>query len=70
MSKNETNPGRPSATLLACRLYPRTWGRGVSYLSGRLGEVRVLVMPKPPMQEGDHSHLMLFTAAPEREAER
>jgi hypothetical protein len=56
--------------LLACRLYARTSGRGTPYLAGRLGCLRLLIMPKREGEAGDHSHTLLFAEASRREGEQ
>jgi hypothetical protein len=37
---------------------------------GRLGGMRVLVMPKRDADEGDHTHALLLAEAPQREGDR
>lgn len=56
--------------LPACKLYARTSGKGTSYLVGRLGGLRVLVMPKREAEAGDHTHTLLLAEAPQREGDR
>jgi hypothetical protein len=66
-----------SALLQAARLWERTSARGTRYMSGRLGGVRVVIMPNRDFAEDDaansHTHILYFqdgsTAAP-RPAER
>jgi hypothetical protein len=70
MRDNGQNQNRGGAMLLACKLYARTSGRGTSYLMGRLGGMRVLVMPKRDADEGDHTHTLLLAEAPQREGDR
>jgi hypothetical protein len=70
MPNNETNPGRSGAMLAACRLYPRTSSKGAPYQIGRLGALRVLVLPKREGEAGDHSHVLMLAEAPLREADR
>ena len=69
MRDNPTNTPRGGAMLPAARLWTRTSGKGPNYLAGRLGGVRVLVMPKRDGEEGDHSHVLLFAEAPARDGE-
>jgi hypothetical protein len=56
-------PNRGGVMLAACRLFSRTSGKGTPYLVGRLGALRVLVMPKREGEAGDHSHTLLFAEA-------
>lgn len=44
-------------------LYQRKSARGTEYLSGRIGALRVLVMPKRAEEEGEHSHVLLVAAS-------
>ena len=55
--------------LPATRLWRRKSAKGVDYLAGRLGGLRVLIMPRREGEEGDHSHVMLFAEAPPRDTE-
>jgi len=68
MRDNQTNP-RGGAMLPVARLWSNTSGKGTTYLAGRLGGVKVLVMPRREGEEGDHSHTLLFAEAPARDAE-
>jgi hypothetical protein len=56
--------------LVACKLYPRTSGAGRPYLVGRLGGLRLLVLPKREGEPDDHSHTLFLAEAPQREGER
>ncbi len=67
---NETRPNAGGAMLPACKLYSRTSAKGASYLMGRLGALRVLVMPRRDGEAGEHSHVLLLAEAPQREGER
>jgi hypothetical protein len=58
---------RNGAMLTAARLWRKTSAKGVDYLTGRLGGVRVLVMPRREGDDGDHSHVLLFADAPQRD---
>ncbi len=60
------NRGRGGALLPAAKLWRRTTARGADYLAGRLGGVKVLVMPKREGEDGDHSHVLCFADAGER----
>jgi hypothetical protein len=66
----EGDTPRGSAMLPACRLFAKTSGKGRSYLMGRLGGLRVLVMPKREAESGDHSHVLLLAEAQQWEADR
>ena len=69
MRENDSNTrGRGSALLPAARLWRRTRARGAGYLSGRLGGVKVLVMPKREGEDGDHTHVLFFAEAPQRDS--
>ena len=52
-----------SAMLTAARLWRKTSAKCIDYLTGRLGGVRMVVMPK---RDGDHSHIPLFADVPQR----
>jgi hypothetical protein len=48
----------------ACRLWKKQSAAGQSYLAGRLGGLRVLVMANKERQsDQDHTHVLLITAA-------
>jgi len=53
-----------SPLLQAARLWERTSAKGVRYMSGRLGGVKVLIMPNRDYVEGDqangHTHILFF----------
>jgi aromatic ring-cleaving dioxygenase len=66
----EGDTPRGSAMLPACRLFAKTSGKGRSYLMGRLGGLRVLVMPKREAEAGDHTHVLMLAEAPQREGNR
>jgi hypothetical protein len=61
-----------SPLLQAVRLWERTSGRGTRYMSGRLGGVKVVILPNRGHVEGDpvnsHTHTLFFqdgsTSAP------
>ena len=67
-----------SAPLLqAARLWERTSAKGTRYMQGRLGGVKVLIMPNRDFVEGDqangHTHILFFqdgSATAPRPAER
>ncbi|MCW8086608.1 hypothetical protein [Sabulicella glaciei] len=70
MPTDYRNTGQGGALAPACKLYRRTSAKGVHYLMGRLGGLRVLVMPKRDGEDGEHSHTLLIGAAPERDEGR
>jgi hypothetical protein len=53
--------------LAAARLWRRTSARGVDYLAGRLGGLKIIVMPRRDSEPGDHSHTLMFAEAPQRQ---
>jgi hypothetical protein len=61
-----------SPLLQAARLWERTSARGTRYMAGRLGGVRVVILPNRDYVEGDqvngHTHTLFFqdgsTSAP------
>lgn len=63
---NNATPRSGGAMLPAAKLWRRVSGRGVEYLAGRLGGVRVLILPKRGGEPGDHTHTLLFAEAPTR----
>jgi hypothetical protein len=65
MRDDGQNPNRGGVMLLACKLFPRTSGRGTDYLVGRLGGLRVLIMPKRDAEAGDHTHVLMLAEAPQ-----
>jgi hypothetical protein len=56
--------GNSSALLQAARLWERTSAKGTRYMSGRLGGVKVVIMPNRDFIEGDtansHTHIVYF----------
>ncbi len=55
----------PSIT--ACKLWEKTSAKGLKYMAGRIGGIRVTVMPNRDRQsEDDPSHVLLFSEAPSR----
>jgi len=53
-----------SPLLQAARLWERTSGKGTRYMSGRLGGVKVVILPNRDFTEGDpansHTHVLFF----------
>jgi hypothetical protein len=70
MRDDAQNPNRGGAMLLACKLYSRTSSAGRPYLLGRLGGLRLLVLPKRDAEAGDHTHVLMLAEAPQREGEQ
>jgi hypothetical protein len=70
MPTDRQNDTRSGPMLAACKLYPRTSGRGTPYLLGRIGGLRLLVLPKREGEGGDHSHTLFLAEAPQREGEQ
>ncbi|WP_156878479.1 hypothetical protein [Roseomonas gilardii] len=53
--------------IVACNLYPKRRERdGAGYLAGRLGGMRVMIMPKLDGDEGEHSHVLMLAEIAER----
>jgi hypothetical protein len=56
--------GHSSALLQAAKLWEKTSGKGTRYMQGRLGGVKVLIMPNRDYVEGDqangHTHILFF----------
>jgi len=58
---------RNSRLLRAARLWAKTSKAGTPYMIGRLGGVRVMVMPNRDRQtDRDPTHVLLVGPAPER----
>lgn len=57
---------RPASPLLpACKLWQKASRSGTVYYVGRLGGLRVLVLPNSRREtDGDHTHTMMFAEAP------
>jgi len=66
MRDDPQTPTRSGAMLAACKLYSRTSSAGRPYLVGRLGGLRILILPRREGEAGDHSHTLLFAEAPQR----
>jgi hypothetical protein len=66
--RDET-PTSGGAMLPACKLYSRTSAKVTPYLVGRLGGLRVLVMPSRETG-GEHTHELLLAEAPQRDGDR
>lgn len=53
-----------SPLLQAARLWERTSGKGTRYMSGRLGGVKVVILPNRDYVEGNsvngHTHILFF----------
>jgi hypothetical protein len=70
MRDDGQNPNRSGPMLAACKLYSRTSSAGRPYLLGRLGNLRLLVLPKREGEGGDHSHTLFLAEAPQPEADK
>lgn len=46
--------------LKAGGLWAKTSAKGGRYLTGRLGGVKVLILPKREDEDGDHTHTLFF----------
>jgi hypothetical protein len=58
---------RGGPMLTATRLWQRTSAKGTTYFAGRLGGLKVVVMPRRDGEEGDHTHVLMFAEAPSRD---
>jgi hypothetical protein len=67
MRDDRLTDNRGGPMLVACRLYSRVSTKGTSYLLGRLGNLRLLVLPKRQDEVGEHTHALLLTEAPQQE---
>ena len=57
----------PSIT--ACRLWEKTSGKGTTYITGRMGNVRITILPNRDRKtDADPTHVLLFGEAPSRDA--
>ena len=61
------NRDRGGPMLTAAKLWRRTSAKGTDYLTGRLGGVKVIILPRRDGEEGDHNHVMLFAEPTPRE---
>ena len=58
-----------SQLLRLCGLWERTSARGTTYLTGRIGSAKVLIMPnRDAGAEDELSHLMFLTPAADKSA--
>lgn len=58
-NSSNDNTRRGGALIPAAKLWRRESAKGGAYLAGRLGGLRVLVMPKREGDDGDHSHVLM-----------
>jgi hypothetical protein len=65
MRDDQQNDTRSGPMLVACKLYPRTSGAGRPYLVGRLGGLRILILPRREGEAGEHSHVLMLAEAPQ-----
>jgi hypothetical protein len=70
MREDAQNPNRSGAMLAACKLYSRTSSAGRPYLVGRLGGLRILILPRREGEVGEHTHALLLTEAPQHGGEQ
>ncbi|MBU8541604.1 hypothetical protein [Falsiroseomonas tokyonensis] len=56
-----------SGLLEACRLWRKVSAKGTEYLTGRLGGVKVTILPRRADAEGDHTHVMFFSEPSKRQ---
>jgi hypothetical protein len=70
MRDDRLTDNRGGPMLVACKLFPRTSGKGTPYLLGRIGALRVLVMPKREGDAGEHTHVLMLAEAPQPEADK
>jgi hypothetical protein len=63
MARDDVGQRKGSPLLPACKLYQKTSANGRGYLIGRLGGLRVLIMPKRDNEEGEHTHNLLLSEA-------
>ncbi|WP_424139094.1 hypothetical protein [Roseomonas chloroacetimidivorans] len=75
MTRNNNSTGqrqgqRQNAPLLpACRLYRKNNSTtGAPFLIGRLGGLRVLILPNGEGEEGEHTHNLLIGEAAQRDS--
>ncbi len=61
------NRDRASPMLAAAKLWRRTSAKGTSYLTGRLGGLKVVILSRRDGEEGDHSHVLMVAEAPPRD---
>lgn len=70
--------GYSSPLLQAAKLWEKTSGKGTRYMQGRLGGVKVVILPNRDFVEGDpangHTHVLFFqdgsSTAPRPAADR
>ncbi|TPG49558.1 hypothetical protein EAH89_21350 [Roseomonas nepalensis] len=67
MREQSTPTPKGGALLPACRLYRKASAKGAPYLMGRLGGLRVLILPKRDGEEGEHTHNLLLAEATQRD---
>lgn len=54
----------------AGRLYAKVSAKGTEYFTGRLGGLKLLVLPKKSDDAGEHSHVLMVTAPTGRDGGR
>jgi hypothetical protein len=70
MRDDRLTDNRGGPMLVACKLFPRTSGKGTPYLLGRIGALRVLIMPKREGEAGEHTHVLMLAEAPQQEGKQ
>jgi hypothetical protein len=70
MRDDRLTDNRGGPMLVACKLFPRTSGAGRPYLVGRLGGLRILILPRREGEAGAHSHVLMLAEAPQPEADK
>ncbi len=64
MANNEYGP-----SVTAARLWEKTSAKGTTYLTGRMGNLRLTILPNNKRQnDDDPTHVMLLAEAPARDA--
>ena len=53
------------APIMACKLWAKTSRAGRTYFVGRLGGLRVVILENTRPDDGDHTHSLLFSVAPQ-----
>jgi hypothetical protein len=70
MRDDRLTDNRGGPMLVACKLFPRTSGKGTPYLLGRLGGLRVLIMPRRQDEADKHTHVLMLAEAPQHGGEQ
>jgi hypothetical protein len=70
MRDDRLTDNRGGPMLVACKLFPRTSGKGTPYLLGRLGGLRILILPRREGEGGEHTHVLMLAEAPQHGGEQ